>query len=90
MTGYESIHFVYLRFWLTDTEKCTEKFREHRAGSVAFLPGVFAVLGWWNIIWDMKFPMVSAAWSCIRRVAWVQVRRGNTASNISPCIYSLE
>ena len=39
------MHFVYLRFWLTHTGKCAERFREHRAGSLAFLPGVFGGSG---------------------------------------------
>ena len=30
---------------LTHTGKCAERFREHRAGSLAFLPGVFGGFG---------------------------------------------
>ena len=29
---------------LTHTAKCAERFREYRAGSLAFLPGFFALL----------------------------------------------
>ena len=46
---------------LTHTAKCAERFREHRAGSLAFLPDALVVLGWGYIIWVIKFPMVSAA-----------------------------
>ena len=30
---------------LTHTAKCAERFKEHRTGSLAFLPGAFGVVG---------------------------------------------
>ena len=56
---------------VTHTAKCAERFEEHRAGSLTFLPGIFGLLACAYIICDMKLPIVSAAWSCIWRVAWV-------------------
>ena len=48
---------------LTHTAKCAERFKEHRAGSLAFLPGVFGAAGVLFHHRAMKLRVVSAA-SC--------------------------
>ena len=72
-------YFVWVKMWVsglthtvTHTGKCSERFRKHRAGSLAFLPGILLFILCWfacYITCVMKLPMVSAAWSCICRVA---------------------
>ena len=72
------LNFVWVKMWVNDLThtvthmaKCAERVKEHRAGVLAFLPGIFELLVCSYITCDMKLPIVSAAWSCIWRVAWV-------------------